>query len=52
MSLSPIMSFVAFHFFNIESNQDHTLGEFPGCPGVRTLYFYRREHGFNPWPGN
>ncbi len=26
--------------------------DFPGGPVVRTLCFYCRGHGFNPWLGN
>ena len=28
------------------------LGEYPGCPVVRTLHFRFRGHGFYPWLGN
>ena len=27
-------------------------GDFPNSPGVKTLSFYFRGHGFDPWSGN
>ena len=32
--------------------QNEIMGEFPGSPVVRTLFFHCRGPGFNPWLGN